>query len=64
MPELAMAAPVYIEMPGWEEDISGVRSFDNLPENTRNYVLRLEGLVGLPVKYISVGPSRDAMIIR
>ncbi len=64
MPELAMAVPVYIEMPGWEEDISGVRSFDKLPENARNYVLRLESLVGLPVKYISVGPSRDAIIIR
>jgi adenylosuccinate synthase len=64
MPELAMAAPVFVEIPGWEEDISGIRNFDNLPENTRNYVLRLESLVGLPVKYISVGPSRDAMIIR
>jgi adenylosuccinate synthase len=64
MPELAMAASVYTEMPGWEEDISGIRSFDNLPENTRNYVLRLEELVDLPLKYISVGPSRDAMIIR
>jgi adenylosuccinate synthase len=64
MPELEMATPIYSEMPGWEEDISSVRSFDGLPKNARNYVLYLEKLVGLPVKYISVGPSRDAIIIR
>lgn len=64
MPELEMAAPVYCERPGWEEDISGVRKFNDLPENTRNYVQYIEGLIGIPVKYLSVGPSREAIIIR
>lgn len=63
-PELLQAEPVYTEVPGWKEDISGIREYDNLPEAARNYVETLEHLVGVRIKYISVGPEREALIIR
>ena len=58
------AQPVVETMPGWHTDISGIRSFDALPREARDYVLRLEELVGCHIKYISVGPERDAYIER
>jgi adenylosuccinate synthase len=56
------AKPIYIEMPGWEEDISKCRSFSELPVAAQNYVLKIEELVGCPIQYISVGPEREALI--
>lgn len=52
----------YIEMPGWEEDISGVREFDDLPEAARDYVRKIEELMGVPVWFIGVGSRREQMI--
>jgi adenylosuccinate synthase len=63
-PALELAEPVYDELPGWREDISGVREFAHLPANARHYVLTIERLVGCPIRYISVGPDREAMIDR
>lgn len=51
--------PVYEELPGWNCDITGVRSFDDLPANARSYVKRLEELAGCPIVMVSVGPRRD-----
>ncbi len=56
------AKPVYMTMPGWSEDITGVRSFDDLPENAKKYLLEIERLCGVPLSYVSVGPERDALI--
>jgi len=56
--------PVYEEIPGWEEDISGIRSWDDLTERAQNYINQIEELTGLPVKIISVGPERSQVIIR
>jgi adenylosuccinate synthase len=56
--------PVYETWPGWLTDISGVRDFNDLPIEARNYVERIEELVGVPVKWVSVGPERDALMIR
>ena len=50
-------------MPGWKEDISGCREFDELPENAKNYVRKLEEVTGTPVGMISVGPDRKQTII-
>ena len=61
---LEEAQPVYKEMPGWDEDISGVRRFEDLPKNARAYVLEIERLVECRVRYVSVGPERDALIDR
>ncbi|HLO26575.1 MAG TPA: adenylosuccinate synthase, partial [Geobacteraceae bacterium] len=51
--------PVYEEMPGWKTDLSGVRSFADLPETAQEYVMRLEELIGCPIVLISVGARRD-----
>jgi len=54
----------YITMPGWKTSIANCRNFNDLPENCKNYVLKIEELLGLPMKWVGVGPSRDAMILR
>lgn len=54
----------YIEMPGFTEDITGIRTFEDLPEEAQNYVLKIEEILGVPVKSIGVGPGRDQMIFR
>jgi len=55
--------PLYEEMPGWKADISGVGSFDGLPENARKYLLRVEELIGCPIVLVSVGARRDQTIM-
>jgi adenylosuccinate synthase len=62
--DIARAEPVYEELPGWWEDISAAREFDDLPAKARDYVLRLEELAGAPVSCIGVGPGRDQTIVR
>ena len=57
--EFHHAVPVYEELPGWSEDISAARSFEDLPAAARAYVRRLEELAGVPVSAIGVGPGRD-----
>jgi len=58
------AKPIYEEMPGWWEDISEARTFEELPQNAQNYVLRLEELSGAFISCIGVGPGRDETIVR
>ena len=55
---------VYRSVPGWKEDISKVRSFAELPENAKRYIQMIEDAAGVPVKWIGVGPERDATIRR
>jgi adenylosuccinate synthase len=50
--------PIYEDLPGWKDDLTEVKSFEELPENARNYVKRLEELMKVPINYISVGPGR------
>jgi len=52
-------APIYEDMEGWEEDITGVRSMDDLPATARRYVGRVEELAGVPITMVSVGPDRE-----
>ncbi|MBL8858578.1 MAG: adenylosuccinate synthase [Planctomycetes bacterium] len=56
--------PVWAQHPGWSEDITGVRRFEDLPQNARNYVEWLEREVGAPIVMLSVGPARDQVISR
>jgi adenylosuccinate synthase len=58
------AVPVYEEMPGWWEDISECRTFEELPANARAYVERLEELSLARFSAIGVGPGRDQTIVR
>ena len=60
---LSECTPVYETMPGWKEDISGIRDYTALPENTRNYLERIEALTGVPIDILSVGPGREETIV-
>ena len=61
--KLSRCKPVYIELPGWKEDISGMKTFDELPENAKNYVRKIEEITEVPVGVISVGPDRNQTIL-
>lgn len=60
----AQAVPVCEELPGWKCDISGCRTFEELPPEAQDYVLRVEELAGTPVAFVSVGPEREQTIVR
>lgn len=57
--DIAEVKPVYQEFAGWEEDITGVRSFAKLPKNAKKYLQAIEKLLQLPLVLVSVGPSRE-----
>ena len=61
---LAQVTPCYEELPGFDEDISSVRSFSALPACVRRYVERIEEIVGVHIAYVSVGADREATIVR
>ena len=56
---LQRCTPIYETLPGWSEDITGVRHLDELPETAKNYVRRVSELVGVKISTFSVGPGRD-----
>ncbi|WP_131023913.1 adenylosuccinate synthase [Clostridioides difficile] len=62
--DLAKCEPVYEELDGWNEDITQIDNFDDLPENAKKYVAKIEELVGVSVDMVSVGPNRAQTIIR
>ena len=61
--EFHHATPIYETMPAWDEDITGCRTFEELPEKAQDYVKRLEELSGCRMSYIGVGPGRDQTIV-
>ena len=63
-PDLYDCEPVYETLPGWNCDISGCRRWEDLPQAARDYVEFIEKHVGCPIKYVSVGAQREALIIR
>lgn len=62
--ELARVRPIYEELPGFEQNISGCTEFAQLPESVRRYVERIEELAGVRISMVSVGPDRRATIVR
>ncbi len=62
--KLEKVQPVYYTMPGWTEDISSTRKFEDLPENAQKYIRHIEEVVEVPVVLIGVGPDRDQLILR
>ncbi|MBU0988796.1 MAG: adenylosuccinate synthase [Proteobacteria bacterium] len=60
---MAAAIPVYEEMPGWQDDISGAKEIGQLPEAARAYINAIETITGVPVSIVSVGPGRNETII-
>jgi len=61
---MAHVTPVYEAMPGWSEDVTGCKTFDELPQAAKNYIARIEEILGVPVTIVSVGPDREQTIIR
>ena len=57
--DLAKCVPVYEEFDGWDENIADARSYDELPENAKIYIKRIEEFTGVKVSIVSVGPKRD-----
>jgi adenylosuccinate synthase len=58
------AIPIYENFPGWEEDISKCRTFEELPKNAQDYIVALEKISGARISAVGVGPARDAIIVR
>ncbi|MGO1622425.1 adenylosuccinate synthase [Flaviflexus sp.] len=58
------AKPIYEYFPGWQEDISDVRNFEDLPKNAQDYVIALEEMSGAQISSIGVGPGREQTIVR
>ena len=56
--DLAQCTPVYEDIPGWDDNLTGINKFDDLPSAAQDYVNRLEKMIGVPIGYISVGPGR------
>jgi adenylosuccinate synthase len=56
------ATPVYEELPGWSEDITGCKTFEDLPKNAQSYVRALEDMSGAPISAVGVGPERNATL--
>jgi adenylosuccinate synthase len=62
--KLEKAKPVMEVLPGWKEDISGIRNYEELPENCRKYIEFAEEQIGYPITMVSNGPGRDDIIYR
>ncbi|MGB6010096.1 MAG: adenylosuccinate synthase [Desulfobacterales bacterium] len=60
---LVACKPVFETLPGWSEDISGIRKLEDLPKNARRYLDRIEELLETPIDIVSVGPGRNETII-
>ncbi len=60
---LAECKPIYETLPGWSEDISQITNFDDLPQNVKNYLKRIEELTETPISIVSVSPERDATMV-
>ena len=61
---LEKAKPVYKVLPGWKEDIRGIKNYEDRPENCRKYVEFVEKQIGFPITMISNGPGRNDIIYR
>jgi adenylosuccinate synthase len=60
---LSECKPIYETLPGWNENIEGIRDYNDLPEATKHYLKRIEDLAGVKIQIVSVGPGRDETII-
>ncbi|KAF3988005.1 hypothetical protein FT663_04094 [Candidozyma haemuli var. vulneris] len=62
--KLANVEVEYVELPGWETDISKITNYADLPENAKKYLGYIEEYLNVPVKWVGVGPSRDSMLLK
>ena len=59
--DLARCKTIYTDLPGWTEDITKVTSFDDLPQNAKDYIRFIEKETGVPVSWVGTGPGREEM---
>ena len=62
--KLKKAKPVYKVLPGWKQDIRGIKKYEDLPENCRKYIEFIEEQIGFPITMVSNGPKRSDIIYR
>jgi adenylosuccinate synthase len=62
--DLGTFQPVYRDLPGWDEDVQSARAWKDLPSPAQNYVQAIEEQIGVPVRWISVGPERTQLVVR
>ena len=62
--DLDLCTPVIYKVPGWEEDISHCRTFDELPANAKNYIKTIEDMLHAEINFISVGAKRDEYLLK
>ena len=62
--KLKRCKPILTKLPGWKCDIRGIKKYEDLPENCRNYIEFVEKEIGVPIKIVSNGPSREDIIYR
>jgi len=61
---LGIVEPRYVDMPGWKEPLRNIKTFDDLPQAARDFVLRIEREIQVPVRIVGVGPERDDCVVR
>lgn len=61
--DLAKCEPIYEEFEGWDDSVADARSYDEIPENAKKYLKRIEKFTGVPISIVSVGPKRDQTIV-
>ncbi|HLC89619.1 MAG TPA: adenylosuccinate synthetase, partial [Patescibacteria group bacterium] len=62
--ELASCEPVFMEMPGWTKDITGITEWRDLPKNAADYLEAIAKPYGCPIKFVGTGPERSQLIVR
>lgn len=62
--KLEKAKPVWKVLPGWKQEIRGIKNYDELPQNCKNYIDEIEKEIGVPITLVSNGPGRDEIIKR
>lgn len=62
--KLAKVEVEYVTLPGWEQDISKITNYADLPENAQKYLEFIEEFLGVPVKWVGVGPARESMLVK
>ena len=62
--DLDKVKPIYKSIKGWSDSTVGIKSFEELPTNAKEYILFLEDILNTPIKQISTGPKRNDIIIR